>query len=189
MTTRIMADIETLGTAPGSVILSIGAVKFNAREVYLDTFYQVIDPKSCTGMGLTMDPDTVMWWMQQSDEARKALFANPTGAVTLARALVLFTEWVLHTNRNPDNVEVWGNGANFDNALLGAAYRACGLEQPWKFYNDRCYRTVKALHPNIKMAKRIGTHHNALDDARSQAEHLIQLPSFQTMCSLVTENV
>lgn len=26
------------------------------------------------------------------------------------------------------------------------------------------------------------THHNALDDARSQALHLISLPSFQAMC-------
>jgi inhibitor of KinA sporulation pathway (predicted exonuclease) len=33
---------------------------------------------------------------------------------------------------------------------------------------------VKNLHPEITM-NRTGTHHNALDDARNQAQHLIDI--------------
>lgn len=51
--------------------------------------------------------------------------------------------------------------------------RAAGLEQPWAFWNDRCYRTLKA-RSELKIA-RTGTHHNALDDAKSQALHLITI--------------
>lgn len=176
-----MADIETLGTKPGSVILSIGAVKFNAREVFKEKFHIRVCPQSCIAAGLAMQWDTVMWWLKQGDEARKGLSDPQTPMVELHEALRLFTKYALSAN-SADNIELWGNGANFDNALLKAAYDACSLEAPWKFYNDRCYRTVKALHPNIPMAKHTGTHHNALDDARSQAEHLIQLPSFQHLC-------
>jgi inhibitor of KinA sporulation pathway (predicted exonuclease) len=57
------------------------------------------------------------------------------------------------------------------------------MQAPWKFYNDRCYRTLKAMYPHIKMPKRTGTHHNALDDAISQVNHLILLPCFQELCA------
>lgn len=44
------------------------------------------------------------------------------------------------------------------------------LELPWKFWNDRCYRTVSAGFPRRQQT---GTHHNALDDAISQTKHLL----------------
>jgi hypothetical protein len=68
-------------------------------------------------------------------------------------------------------MRLWGNGASFDNAILAHAYARCGATPPWKFWNDRCYRTVAALTATPRQQG--GTHHNALDDARSQAEHLI----------------
>ena len=67
-----------------------------------------------------------------------------------------------------------GNGADFDLPILAAAYAAVGLSVPWKPYNGRCYRTLKNLAPVVKLA-RPGTHHNALDDARTQAVHAIKL--------------
>lgn len=175
---RIMADVESLGAKPGSVILSIGAVKFDRHKV-TEEFVINISPQSCIDAGLKIDVDTVMWWLKQSDDARKTL----TDGITFMfkDALTLFTDWLIGTNTFPPEIELWGNGANFDNVLLAAAYDACGLDRPWKFYNDRCYRTLKALHSDVPMA-RSGTHHNALDDARSQALHLITLPSFQAMC-------
>jgi inhibitor of KinA sporulation pathway (predicted exonuclease) len=141
-----------------------------------DAFYTNIDPASCVRAGLKMDISTIMWWMQQSEDARAAL---NTPAPQLWKALEDFTQWIDSTPA-PD-LEIWGNGANFDNVLLAAAYDACGLPRPWKHYQDRCYRTLKCLHPDMKI-ERSGTHHNALDDARCQAEHLIRLPSFQAMC-------
>lgn len=172
-----MLDLETLGTKPGSVILSIGAVKFNRKEVLPGWFHFHVSPADSRYHGLQIEGDTVLWWLTQSDEARKAI--TESKKYSLPYVLNEFTKWLEH-----DCLEIWGNGANFDNALLSAAYDACGLERPWKFWNDRCYRTVKALHPDLPLAKRTGTHHNAVDDARSQAEHLITLPSFQAMCEV-----
>ena len=67
---------------------------------------------------------------------------------------------------------MWGNGAEFDNVILSQAYKNVEKEVPWQYYNNRCYRTVKNLFPHIEM-ERVGAHHNALDDAKSQAEHLL----------------
>lgn len=73
-----------------------------------------------------------------------------------------------------DEIRVWGNGAAFDNVILASAYRRVTAGTPWQYWNDRCYRTVKALHPDVPM-QRTGDHHNALDDAISQAHQLIAM--------------
>lgn len=176
--THIMLDLETLGTRPGSVITSIGAVKFDERGTYGTPFYMRIDLQSCVDAGLLIDVDTIQWWMKQSDEAR-AEFQKES--FDLATALENFTYWADYPNAV---VHLWGNGANFDNGLLKAAYDKVGMQAPWKFWNDRCYRTLKAMYPHIKMPARVGTHHNAIDDAISQVNHLILFPCFQELCAV-----
>lgn len=76
-----------------------------------------------------------------------------------------------HGDPPPD---VWGNGSDFDNTLLAAAYDACQLTLPWNFWSNRCYRTLKNLRPEIKLVNP-GTAHNALDDSKAQAQHLMEM--------------
>lgn len=162
----VMLDLETYGTQPGSVIRAIGAVKFSDGKI-LDEFYQRVDPQSCVQHGLKLDVATVEWWLQRSDDARQEL-VKP--GVPLPVALECFSIWF---GTNPET-DVWGNGAIFDNALLIAAFQAVGRRWPWADFRDRCYRTVKKLWPSVPLI-RTGTHHNALDDARDQALHLMEL--------------
>lgn len=165
---KVMIDLETLGTDPGSVIISIGAVCFCPEtDTVKDEFYQTIDVVDSVSNGLTMDASTVMWWMDQSDAARSAL----KGGAPLDIALRMFSMWI--SKYGPD-VEVWGNGSDFDNVLLAEAFAIAGIEQPWKYYRNRCFRTLKSCAPDMEMV-RIGEHHNALDDARSQAHHANQI--------------
>ena len=164
---RIMLDLETLGTAPGSVILSIGAVRIGTP----DTFYVNIDVESSVAAGLTMDVSTVMWWMQQSDEARKAFKSGES----LDLALAGFSAWCWNPSGKPEIRtpvdEMWGNGADFDNVLLSAAYKAADIKQPWSHRANRCYRTIRALHPDVEWVPPTVAH-NALEDAKAQAAHL-----------------
>lgn len=167
---RIMVDLETLGRHPGCVILAIGAVEFD--EITGDIgkrFYTHISRASCTAAGLFEDAETLAWWADQSDEAKAVLHAasKPT-APELAAALNHFAAFL------KDDDEVWGNGSEFDNAFLASAFRAAGMPTPWDFWNNRCYRTLKNLRPDIPL-ERVGTYHNALDDAQSQAVHAIKL--------------
>lgn len=163
----VMVDLETLGNGPNSVITAIGAVKFDMLGLGGE-YYHIVDAQSCVDAGLQMDVSTVMWWMRQSEAARAELVRE---GLPLSIALQKFTGWL---GPNADSIRVWGNGASFDNVILGNAYRKTGLEQPWKFYNDRCYRTVKNMYPLIEL-ERTGTAHNALDDAKTQAAHLIKM--------------
>lgn len=59
--------------------------------------------------------------------------------------------------------------------ILAKVYKQCGWKAPpWRYSNERCYRTLKSMAPHIEI-QRTGTHHNAVDDARAQAEHAIRL--------------
>jgi len=164
MTNNIMLDLETMGTTPTSAIIAIGAVCFDKK--IKGKFYGVVDLQSSVDVGLTVDASTIMWWMQQSDAARKAFKRK---GINLVDALIEFQDWI-----GKDAI-VWGNGAAFDNVLLASAYRLTGLNIPWDFYNDRCYRTMKSLHKNVKPPKFKGTPHRADDDAAHQARHLIKI--------------
>lgn len=160
---HIMIDLETLGTRPGSVILSIGAVVFDLKTGKLGAeFYKNISRASCEKAGLTTDASTVVWWEQQSPEAKAALEPDQ---VTLLEALAAFTDWFARVGGEC----VWGHGASFDPVLLESAYRAERVLPPWKFWNVRCCRTVLALGNRTLDKTRFGQHHNALDDAKSQA--------------------
>jgi DNA polymerase III epsilon subunit-like protein len=165
---NIMLDLETLGNKPGAVIVAIGAVRFGKGQIS-ETFYNRVDAQSCVDAGLKLDVSTVLWWLKQSDAARAEL--NQPGE-HLADALQAFQDFV----REDDLI--WGNGSDFDNTILAAAYEALRLAVPWKFWNNRCYRTLKALRPDIKL-KQPGVAHNAQHDAQAQAHHLMQMfPEF-----------
>lgn len=58
----IMFDIETLGTLPGSAILSIGAVRFDiGKKSISDEFYVNLDVTSSLSAGFTYEKSTINW--------------------------------------------------------------------------------------------------------------------------------
>jgi 3' exoribonuclease, RNase T-like len=176
---HIMIDLETMGTRPDAPIVAIGAVAFKPERQHKDgamelggivsTFYMPIDLAKSVREGAVMDPDTVMWWLQQSDEARKEIAAGPVRYEP--RDVLERLRYFMGVHAGDG---IWGNGASFDNVILAETYRRLELPVPWKFYEDRCYRTIKSLYPQVEMVRE-GTHHNALDDARSQALHLLEI--------------
>jgi len=165
---QLMVDLETLGTVPGCSILSIGAVFFDGENLG-DEFYKVIHRKSCEEAGLHEDPDTIAWWNKQSIEATQVLRDSQLdGQNSLHSVLTEFNAFI----KRDTGVKVWGNGADFDNPILVCAYKAVGMKQGWLPYNGRCYRTMKNVAMEVPKLERVGTYHNALDDAKSQAMHL-----------------
>lgn len=170
----VMADLETGGKRPGCVIFSIGAVYFSPNGLF-DEFYTVISSRSCREHGLKFDTETMKWWNSQTPEARAVVDEAEKSKITLPKALDAFTEFLKKHDGSAKAVKLWGCGPSFDNVILTAAYHAIKKEPPWLYWNDRCYRTLKALSdPSIKV-DRSGTYHNALDDAKTQAEHAARI--------------
>ena len=166
---NIMLDLETMGVNPDAAIIAIGAVEFDTGTGDIgERFYTVIDLASSVKHGGVIDASTVLWWMQQSDAARSE-FERP--GLDIIDALTAFSVWV--AGLGPE-VSVWGNGAAFDNVILASAYRRIGLPPPWPHWLDRCYRTIKDRYPEV-LPVRTGVFHRAVDDAESQARHLINM--------------
>lgn len=163
---QVMIDLETMSSRSNATICSIGAVKFDNNKI-LDTFYCTIDAKTCKEAGLHICKDTIEWWAKQNKEAFNELLRN---TIPLSDALNNFTEWF-----GPKSLSVWGNGAAFDNVIMDNAYKALDRKIPWSYWDDRCYRTVKALFNWIPEDKREGVYHNALDDALHQTKHLMKI--------------
>lgn len=106
-----------------------------------------------------------MWWLTRSENARQALLENP---IPLGKALGEFSQFL--SPHGASNITIWGKGSDFDNVILANAYRALGLQAPWKYKNNRCVRTILALVPDAcDGVESEGTKHNALDDAIYQA--------------------
>ena len=171
---HIMLDLETMGTGPNAAIVAIGAVEFELTKTggqLGESFYHCISLESAMASGGQADASTVLWWLKQNDAAR-AMFTN--ASTEHSWSLAQFSIW-MGMRGDPKNLRVWGNGASFDNVILASAYRRTGLKLPWNSFNDRCYRTVKSMHPGAPAIQRTGTHHNALDDAVNQANHLIAM--------------
>jgi hypothetical protein len=119
-------------------------------------------------LGLKIEAGTLKWWMKQSDQARLQ-FSQSTGSI--GEILSDFSYWVGASS----NLYMWGNGSDFDNSHLAEAYKACKMEVPWNFWNSRCFRTLKGLFPDVEPSLKVGTKHNALNDALVQAHHLIKI--------------
>lgn len=158
---HVMLDTETLGLAVDSIIVSIGAVVFTENGVEGTGYW----PVSLHQPNRTVSSSTVAWWMQQSDEARKVFTEE---SVPLSQAL---KELASSFDRD---TWVWSNGADFDIPLLKNAYEELGLKAPWNYKNTRCFRTVRALYPEVVVSEN-GVKHNALADAAWQANYLYSL--------------
>lgn len=193
MTVNISLDFETLGLGENAVLLSLGAVVFDPATGELGgQFYGNIDPRLQPGRDI--DPSTVLWWLKQDDAARakltdaikytdqiesgevdamepeqvEAVFEQAAHPINhVARA---FVNWIEHMN---DEVVVWSNGA-VDHAWLESMMKYSGLKNPIKFWNQRDYRTLKNLYPDVT-AEFSGVKHNALDDAIHQAKHAMAI--------------
>ena len=182
MFNEVMLDIETLGTKPGSVIVTIGACAFNldTGQVSNNTFLVNIHVASSVKAGLTMDPITVLWWMNQSDEARHALTAK--NALLLETALLQFSNWIGEIRKDaPQNkIGIWGNDNTFDLVLTEHCYDAAGITVPWSYWESRSVRTLvelgrrKGFDPK-RDAPFEGVKHNAVADAIHQAKYCVSI--------------
>ena len=167
---HVMLDLETFGTSHDALIVAIGAVKFTPEHHLLgERFYAVIDPVTSAQFGGKVDIKTVLWWMShERTKAREAMLAEDM--VDISSALEGFALWY----GTDEFLPIWGNGAAFDNVILRNAYQRSGMDAPWSYRADRDYRTICNFKHDLAY-ERTGVYHTAVDDAVSQALHLMKI--------------
>jgi hypothetical protein len=161
-----MLDFETLGQNPDAAVVSLGAVIFN-KEKFLDEKLwlfnlngQLQGPRKASG-------DTITWWLGQGEKAKSVFEKAGREGILLRDFVPDFIDFL-----NGKDVRVWGNGATFDVSIIEHILLQQGRTPPWKFWNVRCYRTMKACFGIDKPFT--GTKHDALDDAKHQANCLME---------------
>lgn len=163
---HVMLDLETLGTMPGCVVLSIGAVTFDPNGDPADwkgeSFVFNIDENSCRQAGLRIEPATLDWWQRQDPQARARLLIDPEPLPVVVEGFRCW--WQRHRCKY-----LWSNGANFDEPIWRAAMRQTGQREPWKYWDVRDCRTILDVgNVDHRDVRRDGPAHSAYDDARHQ---------------------
>ncbi|EFG6535133.1 exonuclease [Escherichia coli] len=168
---HLMIDLETMGKNPDAPIISIDAIFFDPQTGDMGPeFSKTIDLETAGGV---IDRDVIKRWLKQSREAQSAIM---TDEIPLDDALLQLREFI-DENSGEFFVQVWGNGANFENTILRRSYERQGIPCPWRYYNDRDVRTIVELGKAMDFDARAaipfeGERHNALDDARYQAKYV-----------------
>lgn len=170
----IMVDLETMDNVRTSTIVAVGAVHCDLITGEIkDTFYRTVNLEGQQEIGLSIDPSTIYWWMAQNDGARsKLLEENKTALIDMCNH---FSKWLKSCGN--EKLRIWGNGASFDNAIIRHAFKACNIEFPVPFWQDRDMRTILGFYPKKlqedyrKNNFRTGTYHNALDDCKHQIKY------------------
>lgn len=168
MTEHVMIDLETLGTNPDSVFLSVAGVFFDINTGKCgQEFYMNVTKQSAINAGRTVSTSTMEWWAKQDPKIMARMYVN---AKPLEIVLTKFREFI---KLSPTGVTPWGNSASFDLGMLNDAYRRAGSGAPWSFMKERCYRTiVSELGTRIVFPEPSKQAHDPIVDCKYQIKKL-----------------
>jgi hypothetical protein len=177
MTDQLMVDLETLGTNTDCPVISIGAAWFDLKNKTVgETFYIVLDLSDQIDSRIRFaDSSTIKWWLGQKDAAKKVFKDN---AVPTKQALQLFADWILKCagskSKSTKKCFPWGNSNSFDLVIMESLFKDYGIQCPWLYYSQRDLRTFREFVGKGKKVEKLGTDHNALDDAISQVNYIFE---------------
>lgn len=160
-----MLDLETLGTHPDCVILTLGAIKFDPfgnREPG-PGIYLRLDINEQLAIGRSTLDSTIEWWAKQDPEVREEALGDSrsrTNIGVMKKELNKFLVGVDH---------IWAQGPAFDIVILENLYRSQSWPIPWHFWQIRDSRTLFSIHGDPRKLGRDQAH-NALADCFYQAQ-------------------
>lgn len=170
MNNKLMVDCETLDIGERPVLLSIGAVVFDENGIY-EKFHVGVDIGISIEHGFTVSQSTIDWWNEQDQAAKDQAFSGQWDIERALHHLVAFF------NENKCK-EIWSKGALADIRWINNALDHFGIERPWKYYKEFCFRTLLKSVPRFEIPF-AGIQHNALDDAIHQAKQFIYIKTIQ----------
>lgn len=165
----IMLDLETLSTKQNSVVLTLGAVKFNAFSLQEphEELYLRIDADEQIAMGRDVSESTVEWWMKQSPEVQEEAMGSE-GRVSVVEACRQLNKFLVGVDK------IWCQGPHFDITILETLFADAKLNTNWQYYQVMDSRTVFSLFGDLRDKTRASAH-NAVEDCKEQVRALQKL--------------
>jgi len=181
---NIMIDIETVSTASNATILTIGAIPFLSDgtipvdpDMYFYERVQLESYDSFKNNEFDFDFSTLIWWLKQDSEPLKdAFLENPRFPIKVVMQDLANYLMIIKNLIKDETVNIWSHGKDFDVVILQNAFKVCGIECPWKFWDTRDTRTIYSLtNVNLKNISIDGyKSHNAIGDCLKQIEGIKQ---------------
>lgn len=164
MSTHAMIDIETLGTEPGCVVMSVGAVKFDpyTNNEPHDKKHWKLDIDSQSEKGRIIREDTIEWWAKQDEHVREAAFSEHD-RTELSVFFKDLNKWCTGVDK------IWCQGPQFDMVILENLYNQFNVHHNWAFWQIMDSRTLFNVMPEDPRRAIQEDLHDALADAYWQA--------------------
>jgi len=164
MATHAMIDIETLGTEPSSVIMSVGGVKFDpyTSDVPHDGKHWMLDVDAQTDAGRDVNDSTLEWWAKQEQSIQDRAFSTE-GRTSLQEFMPDLNKWLVgcHT--------IWCQGPQFDMVMLENLFKQFDHHMNWFYWQVSDSRTLFKMLPADPRKSIQENLHDAQADAHWQA--------------------
>lgn len=164
MAVHAMIDIETLDFTPSSVVLSVGAVKFdpytNTQPYNRKLWRPGIDEQ--VDKGRTISDSTLEWWAKQDEHVKEVTFTEE-GRIPVGCFMSNLNKYLVGVDK------IWCQGPQFDMVILEDMYVNFEHHHNWAFWQVCDSRTLFNMMP-VEPRKAIQENlHSADDDAYWQA--------------------
>ena len=166
MATHGMIDLETLGVLPDTVIMTLGAVKFDPysdAEPHSELYMRLDVEEQTEVYSRTILDDTLAWWATQPQEIQDEAFLS-TDRTSVEDTLAQLNKYLVGVDK------IWCQGPVFDICILENLYRQYDKHFNWVFWNIRDSRTLFGLMQEDPRKKYKFAAHNALEDCRIQSK-------------------
>jgi len=186
-----MFDVETLGIASDSVVLSMACIQFDPttnptyKELKESAFFVKFDAKDQVNrLNRKIDKSTVEWWGKQCQNVKIKSLIPSSNDVTVEKGLEQFWSWV--ESKNDKKSYVWARGNLDEIVLRSLEYQATGDKDNTVFAYNR-WRDVRTAvdfltsnfngycqvdHPDFNFDIDV-TKHNPIDDCASDIMMLL----------------
>ena len=128
-----MIDLETLGVNPDSVVLTVGAIKFDPfsdTEPHTPLYLRCDIEEQSEKLGRSIDDNTMEWWSKQSKEIQNEAFGDHE-RVQSDNLTKQLNKWCVGLDY------IWCQGPTFDFVILQDLYKNIGKPTPWNYWQIR----------------------------------------------------
>lgn len=164
MTTHAMIDIETLGTEPDCVVLSVGAVKFDPymlTEPHNKTLWRpAVETQMAAGRSVM--EETLLWWSKQPQHIQDQALTED-GRIPLEEFFADLNKYLVGVDK------IWCQGPQFDMVILENMFKQFEHHRNWAFWQIMDCRTIFNMMPTDPRKAIQQNLHSADEDAYYQA--------------------
>ena len=142
MATHAMIDIETLGTEPDCVVLSVGACKFDPFtnvEPHTRTLWRPSADEQMNA-GRSVLESTLEWWAKLPKHIQDEAFSEE-GRIPLDQFFKDLNKWLWDVDK------IWCQGPQFDMVILENLFKQFDHHRRWAFWQVQDCRTIFNMMP------------------------------------------